>query len=71
MLFNLYATKPSYSEKAVNQLETIVKLIAKKSGHDIKNANIIEEVTIKDPELLIDVAEYLEKSNIFAARKSN
>ena len=61
---------PVNSEKAASQLDTIAKLIIKKNGKEIKTANVIEEVTIKDPELLIDVAEYLEKSNIFAARKS-
>jgi hypothetical protein len=61
---------PVNSEKAASQLDTIAKLIIKKNGKEIKTANVIEEVTIKDPALLIDVAEYLEKLNIFAARKS-
>lgn len=40
------------------------------SGKEVKFENIAEDIIVKDAILLADIAQYLEGSNVFAARKS-
>ncbi len=53
-------------------LEAIAKMSMKpKAMAEIKSSNILEEIIVKDAELLSDIALHLEKTNVLGARKSN
>jgi hypothetical protein len=67
LLFRLYSIQKN-SEKVLIPLESISKMAKRKEKSD-KNANVAEVLVVKDSELLSDIAEYLERTNVYAARK--
>lgn len=56
-------------DKAVNALESIAKVTPKLNGN-LRPTNLLEDIQLKDVELLSDIAVCLEQSNSAGARKS-
>ena len=68
-MFSLYSQESH--EKTLQPLEVIAKMTMKpKALAQMKPTQLLETIAVKDEELLSDIALYLEKSNILAARKS-
>jgi RNA polymerase-associated protein CTR9 len=59
LLFSVYTNKPALHEKAEVVFESLKKIVGDSE----------KELKVRDPELIADIAAYLEKSNVQQARK--
>ncbi|KAJ3371949.1 protein required for normal CLN1 and CLN2 G1 cyclin expression [Kappamyces sp. JEL0680] len=67
LLFCLYSYQ-NLGDKITAPLEAIAKMSRKSTKGGERQTNVLEEMPIKDPELLSDVSQHLEMSNVYAAR---